>query len=148
MRTRTYYRGPDAVVTSELFVWRTAPARIFAIQELSRVGITCDEIDRVRRPNTTHAAVGSSVLIVALWPIVDNPALVAVTSLALALPILAIGVYWRLRPRLWRLHAVYRGGDVVLYASTDGRVFNQVIRALRRALEDLPHDDAWSVEAA
>ena len=27
MRTRTYYRGPDAVVTNELFVWRTSPPK-------------------------------------------------------------------------------------------------------------------------
>jgi hypothetical protein len=31
---RIYYRGPDCLVTSKFFVWRTAPAR-FAIRDLS-----------------------------------------------------------------------------------------------------------------
>jgi hypothetical protein len=147
MRTRTYYRGPDAVVTSELFVWRTTPARIFAIHEMCDVGITCDDLDR-RHPQTVRVAAGSSVLIIALWPIVDRPAMVALTCLAAALPALAITAHWRLRPRLWTLHAGYRGGEVVLYASTDMRVFNQITRALRRSIEDLPHDDAWAGNAA
>ncbi|MEV6489348.1 DUF6232 family protein [Actinoplanes sp. NPDC051633] len=147
MSTRTYYRGPDAVVTSELFVWRTKPARIFVIRELGHVGITCGDPDRAR-PHTTHAAAGSAALAIAVWLIVDAPVLLVATCLAVALPVAAIGAYWRLRPRLWRLHATYRGDDVVLYASTNGRVFNQVIRALRRAIEDLPHDDVWHYRAA
>jgi hypothetical protein len=147
MRTRTYYRGPDAVVTSELFVWRTTPTRIFAIRELCRVVITCGDPDRAR-PHTIHTAAGSAALVIGLWPIVDTPALVAVTCLAVTLPVFAIGAYWRLRPRLWRLHANYRGDDVVLYQSMNGRVFHQITRALRRAIEDLPHDDAWAHQAA
>jgi hypothetical protein len=71
-----------------------------------------------------------------------------VTCLAVALPVFAVGAHWRMRPRLWRLHAIYRGDDVVLYASTDGRVFHQITRALRRAVENLPHDDAWADKAA
>ena len=147
MRTRTYYRGPDAVVTSELFVWRTTPTRIFVIHELSEVGITCDDLDR-RHPHTLRVAAGSSVVILALWPIVDTPAMVALTCLAVTLPVLAVVADRRLRPRLWTLHAGYRGGEVVLYACTDMRVFNQVTRALRRSIEDLPHDDAWTDRAA
>jgi hypothetical protein len=144
---RTYYRGPDAVVTSELFVWRTTPAKIFAIRELYRVGFTCSDLGRAH-PHTVRAAAGSPVMAVALWPIVDTPGLIAVISLAIAIPIVAIGAYWRLRPRLWTLHATYRGSEVIIYSSTNARVFNQVIRALRRAVEDLPHDDGWSAKAA
>jgi hypothetical protein len=145
MRTRTYYRGPDAVVTSELFVWRTTPARMFAIRDLRNVGIVrCDAGGG--RPHTTHAAGASVALAVALWPMPNTPVLVAVV-LAVVLPGVAVA-YWRLRPRLWELHATYRGTPVILYASPDARVFNQVSRALRRAMEDADMEAAWDGEAA
>jgi hypothetical protein len=146
MRTRTYYRGPDAVVTSELFVWRTSPAKIFAIRELGGVGIArCDA--ESGRPHTSHAAAGS-ILAVAAWPLPDTPALLAVGLLAVALPGVAAATYWRLRPRLWELHGTYRNVRVILYASTDTRVFNQVARALRRAMEDADPIAAWDGRAA
>ena len=144
MSTRTYYRGPDAVVTSELFVWRTAPARVFAIRDLRNVGIVRCDADG-GHPHTTHAAGGSVVLAVA-WPVLNTPVLVAVI-LAVVLPGAAVA-YWRLRPRLWELHATYRGTGVILYASADARVFNQVSRALRRAMEDADMEAAWDGEAA
>lgn len=134
MRTRTYYRGPDAVVTSELFVWRTSPPKIFAIRDLEHVGIArCDAGSG--RPHAAHA-VAAPVLAAAVWPIVHTPAQIAVAVLAIALPAVAAVTYWRLRPRLWELHGTYRNAEVILYASTDTRVFNQVARALRRAMED------------
>jgi hypothetical protein len=34
------------------------------------------------------------------------------------------------------VHATYRGVVTVIYQSTDERVFNQVTRALMRAIED------------
>jgi hypothetical protein len=45
-------------------------------------------------------------------------------------------VLWRLRPRTFVLYATYRGTGTALYTSTDERVFNQVSRALRRAIEE------------
>lgn len=145
MSTRTYYRGPDAVVTSEVFVWRTAPAQIFAIRELRNVGIARCGADS-GRPHTMHAA-GGSVIAVAAWPTLDTPTLVAVGLLVVALPG-AVAAYRRLRPRLWELHGTYRDATVILYASTDARVFNQVARALRRAMEDADPHTGWDTRAA
>jgi predicted oxidoreductase (fatty acid repression mutant protein) len=51
----------------------------------------------------------------------------------------------RSRPTLLELRATWYGREVVLYTATDERVFNQVSRALRRAIEDESWDD---VEAA
>jgi len=135
MRTRTYYRGPDAVVTSELFVWRTAPPKIFAVRELSKVGIARGKVDH-SRPHTARAAAGSALLTVAIWPIVDTTAMLITIALAVTIPSVAVVAYWQRRPRLWEIHATYRAAAVILYASTDARVFNQVARALRRAMED------------
>jgi hypothetical protein len=146
MRTRTYYRGPDAVVTSEIFIWRTSPPKIFVIRELKRVGIVRRDIDR--RPRIPKAGAGSVVLAVAIWPIVDTPVLITTAVLAVAVPAAAVTAYWRNRPRLWELHALYRGTEAVLYASTDARVFNQVSRALRRAMEDNDPHITWDGEAA
>ena len=64
MRTRTYYRGPDAVVTSEVFIWRTTPPKIFVIRELKRVGIV-----RVTRPNSPDTGTWRRIigLVAATW---------------------------------------------------------------------------------
>jgi hypothetical protein len=42
---------------------------------------------------------------------------------------------WKLRPRAWQLRAVYRGYPVVLLESYNLQTFNQVVRAMRRAVE-------------
>ena len=139
MRVRTYYRGPDAVVTSEIFVWRTSPPRSFAIRELRNVGVASRAVDR-SRPYGTQAAAGSVVLAVAIWPVMDTPVLFLAAFLSVAIPAVAVAAYWRMRPRQWELHATYRGADVLLYVSVDERKFNQVRRALQRAMEDAdPH---------
>ncbi len=147
MRTRTYYRGPDAVVTSELFVWRTSPTKTFVIRELKRVGIArCDAGSG--RPHTMHAA--APVLAIGAWPILHPPAMVGVGAAVAAATLIAAAAvtYRRLRPRLWELHGIYRNAEVILYASTDARVFNQVARALRRAMEDAGPRTAWDGETA
>jgi Family of unknown function (DUF6232) len=130
MRLRTYYRGPDAVVTDELFTWRTTPARIFVIRDIRNVGIVRGGADR-RRP---HAAGGALAPAAAGW-MPHTPLWYATAVLVTAAAGGAAGYRVR-RSRRWELHATYRGNEVVLYAATDARVFNQVSRALRRAMED------------
>jgi hypothetical protein len=134
MSTRTYYRGPDAVVTSDVFVWRTAPPKTFVIRDLRKVGISHSDA-RHRSPGA-QTATGSAGLVIAIWPIVDTPAVFAAVVLAVAIPGVVVAARLRLRPRIWELHATYRHTEVLLYASADTRVFNQVTRALRRAMED------------
>ena len=147
MRTRTYYRGPDALVTSELFIWRTSPEKTFVIRELSKVGIVRGEIGHLR-PDTANVAGGSLVLVAATWPMLNKPGLMVMGFLVLAVPGVVAAACWRLRPRTWELRATYRGLDVVLYVSPDARVFNQVSRALRRAMEDTHPHHRWNDEAA
>ena len=138
MSTRTYYRGPDAVVTEKLFVWRTTPMKGYVVRDLRNVQL-------IRRndglgPYAAPIAGGALVLAAAVWTMFGSP--YALGALAVAGPAsLAIGI--RIRPQRWELHATYRGARVVLYASSDGRVFNQVVRALRRSVEDArpPSDD-------
>jgi len=100
---RLYYRGREAVVTSELFVRRQPRPGQFVIRELRNV--------RIAVPGR---------LVEALF----RP---------------------QLSTREWALWADYRGRAVALYSTADERVFNQVVRALRRALED---SEPWDRQAA
>jgi hypothetical protein len=135
MSNRTYYSGPDALVTDRLIVWRTTPAKGFAVRELRNVGRVRGETNGLR-PYTVHVAAGALILIVATWTMVETPAAYVLGFLAVAVPGGFAAATVRSRPRRWELRANYRGQDVVLYASSDERVFNQVTRALRRAVED------------
>jgi hypothetical protein len=65
------------------------------------------------------------------------------------MPALVVGaVFWRRRPQRWELRATYQGQDVELYSSLDERVFNQIARALRRAIEDARPPSEWDDLAA
>jgi hypothetical protein len=134
MSNRTYYSGPEALVTDRLFVWRTTPAKGFAVRELRNVGLVRGEADRLR-PFTVHVAAGALILAAATWAMLDTPAAYVLGFLAVAVPGSFAAFTLRSRPRRWELRANYRGHEVVLYASSDERVFNQVARALRRSVE-------------
>ena len=132
MSTRTYYRGPDAVVTDRLFVWRTTPTKGYVVRDLRNVQLIHTR-DRLG-PYAAPLAGGTLVLAAALWTMFGSPAMYALGALAIVGPAgVAIGI--RMRPRRWELRATYRGARVVIYASSDARVFNQVVRALRRSVE-------------
>jgi uncharacterized membrane protein len=149
MSTRTYYRGPDAVVTDKFLIWRTTPSRSFVVRDLRSVGIVRSEEDRLR-PYTAHVVAGSLVLVIAMVTVLDySPVAYALGAFAVAIPTVWAAARTRMRPRRWELHATYRGSRVVLYASSDVRVFNQVTRALRRAVEDArPPSDEYDLAAA
>jgi hypothetical protein len=136
---RIYYRGPDAIVTSELFVRRGSPAGRFAICDLRRVGIAPAESAGVRLGAIALAAAAAllSVAVVSAVVSADAGVLVAVVIMTAASGAGAVAaVLRRRRPRRLELRAAYRGRETILYASTDARVFNQVSRALRRAIEE------------
>jgi hypothetical protein len=135
MSKRTYYRGTDAVVTDRLFVWRTGPAQGYHIRDLRNVGLVRADTDRLR-PYTTHVVVLTAVLAAATWTVSMTPAAYFLGFLTVALPTVFVVATIRSRPRRWELRANYRGHEVILYASTDVTRFNQVTRALRRAVED------------
>jgi hypothetical protein len=145
---RTYYRGPDAVVTSDIFAGSSAPTRTFAIHDLRNVCITRTDVENFR-PGALHVSAGLLLIAVAAWPLWKASPLLALGLVALGMPAFIAGaVFWRLRPQRWELRATYRGADVALFTSSDERVFNQVSRALRRAIEDAGPPTAWENRAA
>jgi hypothetical protein len=143
---RTYYRGPDAVVTSAVFVGCIDPTKPYAIRDLRKVCISHTDAERF---GPGHLTAGLLLIAVAAWPLWQASRLYAVILMALGMPAVAAGAaFWRLRPQHWELRATYRGRDVALYSSADERVFNQVSRALRRAIEDARPPSVWDDDAA
>ncbi|MEV6600321.1 DUF6232 family protein [Actinoplanes sp. NPDC051346] len=132
---RTYYHGPDAVVTEKYFVWRTNPAKVFVIEELR-------DIELVRgRPGgwgTGEALVAAAAVVTLAsvgWTL--GGVVVAFVAATLGSALAATLVATRRRAtRSWYVQAYRHGGRVTLYSAVDARVFNQVTRALRRAVED------------
>jgi hypothetical protein len=132
---RTYYRGPDVLITHEAFVRRTAPEQVFPIRDLHHVVMIRGDLDPARA-TSAHVAGGAAILVMVGWPLLDNPTAYAAAVLLVAVPG-AIGItYGRTRPRAWELRAWHEGREVILFASADLRTFNQVGRALQRAIED------------
>jgi hypothetical protein len=145
---RTYYRGPDVLVTSDVFASNGAPRTRYVIRDLRNVCITRTEAEDFR-PSAAQVAGGLLIIAVATLPLWRVSPLLALALVAVGLPATVIGAaFWRLRPQRWELRATYRGRDVKLYTSTDERVFNQVSRALRRAIEDVHPPSVWDFAAA
>jgi hypothetical protein len=128
---RTYYRGRDAAVTDELFIWQAGATKAFVVAELRRVSMERRDNSRIGR------VVGAVLLAVAGagWVELELPArwYVGIGALVVALAVAG----WPPHTRQWTLTAEYRDEKLVtLYTSADPRVFHQVSRALRRAMED------------
>lgn len=132
---RVYYRAPDVVVTSELFVrFGTQPGR-FAVRDLQQVVIDPGKPEGVRYravlPVAAAALVAAAVVAAGGGVLLAGAIAVSAGGAGAGYAVLQLH-----RPRRWELRATYRDREVVLYTSTDARVFNQVSRALRRALEE------------
>ncbi|WP_030440728.1 DUF6232 family protein [Actinoplanes subtropicus] len=146
---RIYYRGPDVVVTSELFVVRRgSPPGRFAIHDLRDVCIAPGRPDGVRlsivAPPAAVAALVAAAAVSAAGGVLVGVA-IAVSAAGAGM---VCAVVQQHRPRRWELRATYRDCPVRLYASTDARVFHQVSRALRRAIENDQRPYAGEAAAA
>jgi hypothetical protein len=114
-------------------VWRTGISRIFSVRELHDVGLVRDDAVDRRAEIALVATAGMIGLSLTTWMLAGR-----VVGLALgfvSLIAVTVAVTTRQRRTVWQVRATYRGVDVVVYSSPDARVFNQVARALRRALE-------------
>jgi hypothetical protein len=133
---RIYYRGPDAVVTSEFFVRRGSPPGRFAIRDLRDVCIAPGETEGVRLSAIVLPAAVAALVAAAAVSVAGGVALAAGILVAASGTGAACAVVQQHRPRRRELRATYRDREVTIYTSTDARVFNQVARALRRAMEN------------
>jgi hypothetical protein len=138
------------VITDELFIWQGTPVKSFVVDDLRHVGVVRAGQEPISPIAVLTVAAGTVTAIGAGWTLLDPPAAYAIGLLAVLVPVsFAVPAMARRRPRGWELHALYRGVDVVLYASFDERQFNQVKRALRRAIENArPPDRGFNLAAA
>ncbi|HEX8346214.1 MAG TPA: DUF6232 family protein [Actinoplanes sp.] len=139
---RTYYRGNDVVVTDVLFIRRTTPMQSFVIRDLHDVGMVrggCGPL----APGLAYATGGALIMVAIGWLLLNEPVTHVVALLGLAMSAVAAGAYWGARSHAWELRATYRHADVLLYSSSDSRVFNQISRALQRSMEDAGPPSAW-----
>jgi uncharacterized protein DUF6232 len=135
MSKRTYYSRPDAVVTDVLFTWcpATAKTKTFVVRDLRNVGMARAGSDGQKYVPALFAC--AMLLAGASLALLDAPTSYALSVLAVVVPG-SITAAWRTHTRRWELHATYRGAEVIIYAATDARIFNQVSRALRRSMEN------------
>jgi hypothetical protein len=130
----TYYRGPEVLITHEVFViWAPQP-HTFRINELRNVHLVRGDLHPLRMI-TAHIAGAAVVVAIASWPFLTSPAEYVAAFMFVATPSLASGTAWRLRPRTYELRATYRQLNVLLYSSSDAMRFGQVTRGLIRALD-------------
>ena len=126
------YRGPHGWVTHEAIATADTGWHRYAIADLHRVHIVRSRSGTPPGPQVLT----TSTLLVALVtiPVVRWPAVLLTAVLVVAT--LAGAVARRRRNRVhWELSALHRGVQVRLFASTDQREFDQVCRAVQRALE-------------
>jgi hypothetical protein len=131
---RTYYDGPDALVTENHFIWRTDPLRAFIIGDLRDVRLVQRDVGSPR-VITALAAVAAAALIVAPgWLLIDTM-VGRLVVLGAAMAAVSLATLGRRSVHQWELRAAYQSREVVLYKTLEIRTFNQVTRALRRAIE-------------
>ena len=132
---RTYYRGPDALVTDEQFVWHTETPRVFFVRDLHDV-VVVRRIRSDRGPDVAMVvAAVFATLAVITWLVVGLVVGASVGFVAVTVASVAVATRRHRPTHFWQLRATYRGAEVVVFEAVEERVFNQVKRALRRSLE-------------
>jgi hypothetical protein len=134
---RTYYRGSDALVTDDYFVWRTSSTQIFAVPDLRNIVIVRGPLNASSPGPALATGAGLFLLAVAGWISLGPAVGYTAAAAAVVITLTVLSLSGRRTARMWHLLASYHGGMVTIYSSSDERVFNQVTRALRRSTENL-----------
>jgi hypothetical protein len=131
---RTYYDGPDALVTEHHFIWRTDPLRAFIIGDLRDVRLVQRDVGSPRKIIALAALAAAALIVAPGWLLIHTMGgrLVLVGAAAAAVSLATLG---RRSVHQWELRAAYQSRETVLYTTLEIRTFNQVTRALRRSIE-------------
>jgi Family of unknown function (DUF6232) len=131
---RVFYRGPRALITADTITVARSTSTSYALVDLSgvhRVVQRGGQESRGSRTMGVSALVGGIVTVPVMGPV--SPALTVAVVGAL---LLCAFVCLRIDPPThYELVATYRGCWVVIFASDDGREFDQVCRGIQRAME-------------
>ena len=134
-----FYRGPRALITHEAIEVPHLRWRRFAIKDLAAVHIVQHGPDAnvTRRRASGLIALGSIFVTV---PAIGQSSPIVAVAVMIGSLTYAGACLRSVSGAGWSLVAAYRGQTVVLFQSTSQREFDQVCRALLRALEQ--HQDA------
>jgi hypothetical protein len=134
-----FYRGPRALITHEVIQVPHLRWRAFAIKDLAAVHIVQHGPDAnvTRRRASGLIALGSIFVTV---PAIGQSSPIVAVAVMIGSLTYAGACLRSVSGAGWSLVAAYRGQTVVLFQSTSQREFDQVCRALLRALEQ--HQDA------
>jgi hypothetical protein len=133
-----FYRGRRALITQHVFETMHVARLQYAINDLTDVHIV--RIDPQLDPGRRVLALSAVVAAFVVVPIVGTASTIVA---GLAVVVLLSGSVATMRRRLpvrWELSAVCRGQRVTLFESENQVEFDQVCRALRRALEQRAED--------
>jgi hypothetical protein len=133
---RTYYRGSDALVTDDHFVWRTSSTHIFAVGDLRSIVIVRGDPHSAGQGPALVAGAALLLLAAASWKIMGPTVGYTAAAAAIVISLMIMSITGRRTTRHSHLVAAYHGATVTIYSSPDDRVFNQVARALRRSTEN------------
>ncbi len=138
---RTYYRGSDALVTDDHFVWRTSSSHIFTVGDLRNIVIVRGSLHSSGHGPALVAGAGLLLLAAASWVIMGPAVGYTAAAAAIVISLMIMSLTGRRTTRQSHLVAAYHGATVTIYSSPDDRVFNQVARALRRSKENKRHSN-------
>jgi hypothetical protein len=145
---RTYYRGSDALVTDDHFVWRTSSTHIFTVGDLRHIVIVRGPLTKSGQGPALAAGAGLLLMAAASWMFLGPTVGYTAVAAAIVLSLMIMSIAGRGTTRLWHLIGSYHGQAVTIYSSPDVRVFNQVTRALRRSTENIQRTKAQEDVAA
>jgi len=136
-----FYRGPDVVITQDLFVSKQPTYQRFAMGDLRSVRVVRASTLETVGASTPVWVCSGSLGSVGAFALLTGDTAISVPSVPTIVLIMATAVglvtaaVRSLRSRPFELWALYRGEFVCLYRSTDRLRFGQVTRATRRVLE-------------
>ncbi len=146
---RTYYRGPDAIVTGRHFVRISSPAQVFEIAEIREVRVVRGELAAAVAGAMIGGVVAAVTLTGVSWVYAGRSAGLVAAAAAIVLCLITVATVRRQTPRMWSLEADYSGTWTTLYSSADSTTFNQVKRAVCRIIETRsPDRDRYGLAAA
>ena len=131
---RTYYNGPDALITENHFIWRTDPVHAFRIRDLRDVRLVQRHIGSPRVILATAIIAATALIVAPGWLLLDTTGGRVILLIAAATAV-TLATARRHSAYQWELRTTYQAREVVLYRTPEIRTFTQVARALRRAVE-------------
>jgi hypothetical protein len=136
---RTYYRGPDAYLTTDRFVWLVDTPKIVPVRELRAI----QRIEQAAGARSSDALLvtsgGLALCAAAGWLSAGALAGGVLALLAVSAAVVAVRSRQSTGARIHRVVATVRGARTTIYESRDLQRFNQVTRALGRCLENHRH---------